>query len=118
MVSQIEKLFIDSHPLSAARAEKARSLFPGGVTHDSRRQHPFQLYYTHASGTHKHDIDGNEYIDFWSGHGSLILGHSHPEIVKVVQEQMSKGTHLSGSSDLEMEWANHVIDLIPSAEKS
>ena len=62
-------------------------------------------------------MDGNEYIDFWSGHGSLILGHSHPEIVQSVQEQMSKGTHLSGSSDLEMEWATHVIDLIPSAEK-
>lgn len=117
MVSQIERSFIDSHPLSAARAEKARLLFPGGVTHDSRRQHPFQLYYTHASGTHKHDVDGNEYIDFWSGHGSLILGHSHPEIVQAVQQQMSKGTHLSGSSDLEMEWAAHVIDLIPSAEK-
>ena len=117
MVSEIERNFIDTHPLSASKAEKARSLFPGGVTHDSRRQHPFQLYYTHAAGTHKHDVDGNEYIDFWSGHGSLILGHSHPEIVQSVQQQMSKGTHLSGSSDLEMEWATHVIDLIPSAEK-
>ena len=117
MVSEIERNFIDTHPLSASKAEKARSLFPGGVTHDSRRQHPFQLYYTHAAGTHKHDVDGNEYIDFWSGHGSLILGHSHPEIVQSVQEQMSKGTHLSGSSELEMEWATHVIDLIPSAEK-
>ena len=117
MLTEIEKQFIETHSLSANKAEHARSLFPGGVTHDSRRQYPFQLYYTTGSGTHKHDVDGNEYIDFWSGHGSLILGHSHPEIVSAVQNQISQGTHLSGSSDLEMEWASHVIDLIPSAEK-
>ena len=56
-------------------------------------------------------------IDFWSGHGSLILGHSHPEIVKAVQEQMAKGTHLSGSTDLEIRWGELVREMIPSAEK-
>ena len=117
MATLIEQKYITAHPGSAQRHEKAKHVFPNGVTHDARRQNPFQLYYTHAMGPHKYDVDGNEVIDFWSGHGSLILGHSHPEIVKAVQEQMAKGTHLSGSTDLEIRWGELVQEMIPSAEK-
>lgn len=117
MTTPIEQKFIDLHPGSAERHERALSIFPNGVTHDARRQNPFQLYYTHASGPHKYDVDGHKIIDFWSGHGSLILGHSNPSIVQAVQNQISKGTHLSGSTDLEIEWAELVRELIPSAEK-
>ena len=46
-----------------------------------------------------------------------MLGHAHPEIVRVVQEQVAIGTHLSMSSDLEIRWAQLVQQLIPSAEK-
>ena len=117
MPTAIEKQFIDLHPGSRLRHETAKEMFPDGVTHDARRQHPFQLYYTHANGPHKYDVDGNKIIDFWSGHGSLILGHSHPDIVSAIQNQITKGTHLSGSTDLEIEWGQMVMDLIPSAEK-
>ena len=47
----------------------------------------------------------------------MMLGHAHPEIVRVVQEQVAIGTHLSMSSDLEMHWGQLVQQLIPSAEK-
>ena len=46
-----------------------------------------------------------------------MLGHAHPEIVRVVQEQVAIGTHLSMSSDLEIRWAQLVQQLIQSAEK-
>ena len=98
--------------------ESARSLFPNGVTHDARRQNPFQLYYTHAEGAAKYDVDGNRILDYFPGHGALILGHSRPEVVRAVQEQMARGTHFSGSTELEMEWGNWVKELIPSAEKA
>ena len=117
MLSSIEKRFIAMHPGSAARHQQASEIFPDSVTHESRRQRPFQLYYSHAEGSHKYDVDGNKIIDYWSGHGSLILGHSHPSVVQAVTSQMAKGTHLSGSTDLEINWAKLVIDLIPSAEK-
>ena len=97
--------------------EEARGLFPGGVTHDARRQDPFQLYYTHAEGAAKYDVDGNRILDYFPGHGALILGHSRPEVVRAVQEQMARGTHFSGSTELEIQWANWVRELIPSAEK-
>ena len=117
MVTTIEQRYVDLHPGSAERYAKARDIFPDGVTHDGRRLRPFPLYATHGIGPHKWDVDGNRIIDYWTGHGSLILGHSHPEIVAAVTDQMSKGTHLSASSDLEIQWAQWIIELIPSAGK-
>ena len=90
---------------------------PTASRNDARRQNPFQLYYTHAEGAAKYDVDGNRVLDYFPGHGALILGHSRPEVVSAVQEQMARGTHFSGSTELEMEWGNWVRELIPTAEK-
>ena len=117
MVTPIEQRYIETHPGSAERYATAKDIFPDGVTHDVRRQRPFPIYTTHATGPHKWDVDGNRLIDYYTGHGSMILGHSHPEIVAAVSSQMAKGTHLSASSDLEIRWGQWVKDLIPSAEK-
>ena len=102
---------------SRKRFEQARTIFPDGVTHDSRRLEPFPVYITHALGSHKWDVDGHELIDFWSGHGALLLGHSPPEVVEAVQKQMAKGTHFGGCHELEIEWGQWVKKLVPSAER-
>ena len=117
MPTPIENRFYELHPKSAELHDEARSLFPNGVTHDARRQDPFQLYYTRAEGAAKYDVDGNRILDYFPGHGALILGHSRPEVVRAVQEQMAMGTHFSGSTELEIEWGNKVRELIPTAEK-
>ncbi|MCI0439644.1 MAG: aspartate aminotransferase family protein [Chloroflexi bacterium] len=117
MPTPIEQEFIARNPGSAQRYETAKNLFPDGVTHDARRLRPFPLYVTHADGPYKWDVDGHRIIDFRTGHGSMILGHAHPEVVAAVQKQMAMGTHHSASTDLEIEWAQRVTELIPSAEK-
>ncbi|MEM2936799.1 MAG: aminotransferase class III-fold pyridoxal phosphate-dependent enzyme, partial [Candidatus Bathyarchaeia archaeon] len=50
------------------------------------------------------------------GHGALLLGHLHPVITKAVLEQAQKGTHYGASQELEIEWAEKIIRLIPSAK--
>ena len=70
--------YIANHAGSAERYRDAVGIFPGGVTHDNRYAEPFPLYITHGQGPRKWDVDGNEYIDYVSGHGALLLGHSHP----------------------------------------
>ena len=117
MTTQIERRFFDLHPKSADLHDSARALFPDGVTHDARRQDPFQLYYTHAEGAAKFDVDGNRILDYFPGHGALILGHSRQEVVQAVQDQMAMGTHFSGSTEMEIEWGSWVRELIPSTEK-
>src|SRR5262245_8416834 len=102
---------------SKQRFEKARRIFPDGVTHDSRRLEPFPIYVTHALGSRKWDVDGHELIDFWNGHGALLLGHSPPEVVAAVQAQMAKGTHYGACHELEIAWGEWVQRLVPSAER-
>lgn len=98
-------------------AEQARDIFPDGVTHDNRHADPFPLYVTRADGTKKYGLDDREYVDFWCGHGSLLLSHNPPEVVEAVTRQIAKGTHYGASHELEIEWGSWVKKLIPSAER-
>jgi len=104
------------HPRSSALYERARAIIPGGVTHDGRHMKPFPVYVDRALGSHKWDVDGHEYIDYWMGHGALFLGHCHPAVVKAIQDQAARGTHLGASHELEVRWAELIGKLIPSAE--
>ena len=116
-MATIEQRFRELHPTSANLAEEARSVFPEGVTHESRRMDPFPVFMDRGKGTHKWDVDGNEYIDFRTGHGSMILGQAHPSVAAAVHRQMDKGTHLGASTELELRWALLVKQLAPSVEK-
>ncbi|HAH47903.1 MAG TPA: aspartate aminotransferase family protein, partial [Planctomycetaceae bacterium] len=66
---QIEADFFAKFPTSAKMYQQACTLFPSGVTHDGRYMKPFPIYVDHALGAHKYDVDGNDIIDYWSGHG-------------------------------------------------
>ena len=109
--------YIARHPGSAQRYEESVTIFPGGVTHDSRYATPFPLFMTHGTGPRKWDVDGNEYIDYVSGHGALLLGHSHPAIAEAVSHQILRGTHLGASTDEELRWAKAIKALMPAVEK-
>ena len=109
--------YIAKHPGSAQRYEESVTIFPGGVTHDSRYATPFPLFMTHGEGPRKWDVDGNEYIDYVSGHGALLLGHSHPAIAEAVSHQIQRGTHLGASTDEELRWAKAIKALMPAVEK-
>src|ERR1043165_2882302 len=85
--------------------QQAKELFPNGVTHDNRFLEPFPLYIERAQGAYKYDVDGHKILDYFAGHGALILGHSHPDVVRAVQQQMARATHPGGCHELEIEWA-------------
>ncbi len=105
------------HPGSQKWHERAVSVFAAaGATHTSRVLEPFRPYITHAKGSRKWDVDGNEYIDYVLGHGALILGHSHPAVVEAVQEQAAKGFHYGENHELEVEWAELIKKMMPAAE--
>jgi glutamate-1-semialdehyde 2,1-aminomutase len=102
---------------SAALIETARQVFPSGLTHDSRYVEPYGIYVERAAGPRKWDVDGNEYVDYFGGHGSLILGHNNPAVTAAVQAALANGTHFGASHPLEVRWAELVRKLVPSAGK-
>ena len=114
--SKLYQDYLAKTPASAQRFQQARELFPSGVTHYGRHLRPHPLFVSHAKGSRKWDVDGNEYVDYFGGHGALILGHSHPAIVEAVQQQMARGTHYGAEHDLEIEWATLIREMVPSAE--
>ena len=117
LTNAIESQFRDKFRGSEGLAERAQQIFPNGVTHDGRFLKPFPPYIKSAKGSRKTDVDGNELVDFWMGHGSLILGHSYPAMVEAVQKQAALGTHFGACHELELKWGEWVQKLIPSAER-
>jgi glutamate-1-semialdehyde 2,1-aminomutase len=101
---------------SGALWEQARKVIPSGINHDARFISPFPLYMDHAQGCRKWDIDGHEFIDLCTGHGSLILGHGHPAILKALNEAVGKFTHPSAPTPYEVRWAELIISMVPCAE--
>jgi glutamate-1-semialdehyde 2,1-aminomutase len=108
--------FAATHQKSRALWERAIKVSRGFHT-DPIVTRPFSIYITHAKGSRKWDVDGNEYIDYLMGFGALLLGHAHPAMVEAVQKQIVKGTHYGGENELELEWAERICKLIPCAEK-
>ena len=116
-MNRIEAKFVEMHPKSKPLADKAKGLFAEGVTHVSRQMFPYPVYMERGLGPLKWDVDGNKYIDYKTGHGSMILGQAHPAVVNAVQSQMANGTHLSSGTRFEVEWGDAVCRLVPSVEK-
>ena len=116
LTQQVETAYREKFPTSARLYERGCSLFPSGVTHDGRYLQPFPIYVERAEGSKKYDADENEIVDFWVGHGALLLGHSHPAVVDALKRQAPRSTHPGACHELELEWGEWVRKLIPSAE--
>ena len=57
------------------------------------RGYPFVM--DHGKGSHVWDVDGNHYLDFAAGIAVNSTGHSHPRVVKAIQDQAEKFLHIS-----------------------
>lgn len=113
----LEQQYVQKREGSKKLYERAVKIFPSGVTHDGRFLKPFPPYIEKAEGVRKWDINGSEYIDYSMGHGSLILGHRHPDVVEALHRQIDRGTHFGACHPLEVEWGELIATLVPSAEK-
>jgi len=71
--------------------EKISEYIPYGVNSNQRYYPPYPIYFKNARGSRIWDVDGNEYIDFNMGYGSLIVGHSHPILVEELSKQVEEG---------------------------
>ena len=101
---------------SAELYRRAQELMPGGVSHELRFRQPHPLYIEKARGAEKWEVGGRRIIDFKMGSASQLLGHCHPDVVAALQRQASETIFTSDCHRMEIEWAEAINSLYPSAE--
>jgi glutamate-1-semialdehyde 2,1-aminomutase len=107
----------NSYKESASLLERSKKVLAGGVSSEFRKyNHPHAIFYTHGKGSRIYDVDGNDYLDFTLSQGPLILGHSHPEVLQAVNNYSEKGQIFAGQHIKEIELAEKMNEIIPSAE--
>ena len=108
----------DRFSKSRALFERAQSSVAGGVNSGIRKlEAPVPLYFSHGKGSRLFDVDGNEYIDFQIGQGAILYGHAPAGMAAVLAEQAQLGVHWAAQSQLEIEVAERLQRMIPSAER-
>ena len=100
--------------------ERAHHSIPGGVNSPARAFDSVggtPLFIEEAEGAYLTDADENEYLDYVGSWGPMIFGHAHPEVVEAVQDQAEASTSFGAPTEIEIEVAELVCDLVPSVEK-
>ena len=75
------------------------------------------IFFERESGAYLYDADHNEYIDYIGSWGPMIMGHSHPDIVGAIKNQVELGTSYGAPTSLESDVARLIKKCIPSIEK-
>ncbi|QDP99588.1 glutamate-1-semialdehyde-2,1-aminomutase [Lysinibacillus fusiformis] len=108
-----------SYEKSKQAYAEAVNLMPGGVSSPVRAFKSVNMdpiFMESGHGAIIRDIDGNEYIDYVLSWGPLILGHTHPEVVKAIAETAAKGSSFGAPSYTENKLAKLVLDRLPGME--
>lgn len=93
--------------------DKAHRVLPGGTFGNTAAD----VIIVEGHGSRVRDEHGKEYIDYLIGSGPMIVGHSHPEVVAAVQEQLERGTTFFANNPQGIELAAVIADAVPCADK-
>ncbi len=107
-------------PKSQDLFRKALRLMPGGVNSPVRAFRAVggdPIFVACGKGSRITDVDGHVYIDYVMSWGPLILGHSHPEVVKAVARALETGTSFGACTAGEVELAEKIQEAFPSMER-
>jgi glutamate-1-semialdehyde 2,1-aminomutase len=74
------------------------------------------VFMDRARGAHLFDVDGRRYIDYVGSWGPMIVGHAHPEVIRAVEQAMQKGLSFGTPTEIEIQMADRVCELVPSME--
>ena len=100
--------------------KEAKLHIPGGVNSPVRAFKNINgdpIFFKKAKGSKLFDEDNNEYIDYIGSWGPMIMGHSHPKIIKAISKQVKLGTSYGAPTSIESETAELIKRCMPSIEK-
>ncbi|MEM4552982.1 MAG: aspartate aminotransferase family protein [Ignisphaera sp.] len=116
IVSRLSSKYVEKTRRSREMFERALRVLPGGVTYHIRYLEPYPIYVSRAKGSIVWDVDGNEYDDYWMGHGAHILGHSPDFVVEAVNKISREGTHFGFENIYAVEYAELLTKVVPNIE--
>ena len=101
--------------------QEARKIIAGGTGLMSKQAELYDrtswpAYYTKSKGCEVWDMDGNRYIDFVGGIGSVLLGYADPDVNAAVQRRITMGSYSSLANPDEILLAQKLLDLHPWAK--
>ncbi len=109
-----------SQPNAAAQLfERAQKVIPGGVNSPVRAFGSvggIPRFISRASGAYIFDTEQNKYIDYIGSWGPMLLGHAHPEVIAAVQVAAEYGLSFGAPTELEVQMAELLCDIVPSIE--
>ncbi|NBX84875.1 MAG: glutamate-1-semialdehyde-2,1-aminomutase [Gammaproteobacteria bacterium] len=100
--------------------QEALQVIPGGVNSPVRAFKGVggdPIFFKQGKGAYLVDVDNHHYIDYVGSWGPLIVGHAHPEVLKRVQETMAMGMTFGAPTEIEIQMAKKISQLMPSIEK-
>ncbi|MDQ3954675.1 MAG: aspartate aminotransferase family protein [Actinomycetota bacterium] len=86
-------------PKSKELYDRAETAMPFGVTSSFQAGDPYPIYLERGRASHVWDIDGNEYIDYHNGFGSMAVGHAHPKVREAIERAAATGTHFATTTE-------------------
>jgi glutamate-1-semialdehyde 2,1-aminomutase len=74
------------------------------------------IFFKEGKGAWITDVEGKRYIDYIGSWGPMILGHAHPDVIKTVQEAVTHGLGFGAPTEIEIEMADLLCELVPSMD--
>jgi len=108
-------------PRSTQLLERALKLIPTGSQTFSKSHIQFPreaspLFLDRGEGGRVWDVDGNEYVDLICGLLPVLLGYRDPDVDAAIRNQLDRGISFSLATELEIELAERLNNVIPCAE--
>ncbi|GAA0837356.1 glutamate-1-semialdehyde 2,1-aminomutase [Marinomonas arenicola] len=98
---------------------RAQHRIPGGVNSPVRAFNGVggtPVFFHQGKGAYLFDEDKKRYIDYVGSWGPMILGHSHPDVLDAVREQLDLGLSFGAPTEVEITMAEKVCELVPSMD--
>ena len=97
--------------------DRSVKVIPGGVNSPVRFFKPYPFFVSSGFGSKIVTVDHRTLLDYCMGYGSLLLGHSYPEVLETIKNQLDKGTLFCIPTEKEVYLAELLTNIIPCAEK-
>jgi glutamate-1-semialdehyde 2,1-aminomutase len=98
---------------------RAAKVIPGGVNSPVRAfgaAHVAPPFIVKAEGAYMEDVDGHRYVDYIGSWGPMVLGQAYPPVIEAVQKAAAQGTSFGAPTEIEIELAEKLVELVPSLE--